>query len=110
MVPYSDEEVRFIKAYRSKNGEVIFGQRLDEARSRCGFFDDELFFDYWFVLKTDQNVRLLGSQMTPMDAADLDNSGKSEWIFQTSRGEDEDGYELFYDDFSRKVSFHWTYH
>jgi hypothetical protein len=110
MVPYSDEEVRFIKAYRSKNGKVIFGQRLDEARSRCGFFDDEHFFDYWFVLKANQNIRLLGSQMTPMDAADLDNSGRSEWIFQTSRGEDEDGYELFYDDFSRKASFHWTYH
>jgi hypothetical protein len=110
MVPYSDYEVLFIKAYRSKKGEVIFGERLDEARSKCDFFDDDHFFDYWFVLKTNQNVRLLGSQMTPMDAADLDNSGKSQWIFQTSRGEDEDGYELFYDDFSRKASFHWTYH
>jgi hypothetical protein len=110
MVPYSDDEVLFIKAYRSNKGEVIFGQRLDGARSKCEFYDDDHFFDYWFVLKTNQNVRLLGSQMTPMDAADLDNSGKSEWIFQTSRGEDEDGYELFYDDFSRKASFHWTYH
>ena len=109
MVPYSDDEILFIKAYRSKHDEVIFGQRLDESRSRCKFFDDEYFFDYWFAL-TKQNVRLLGSQMTPMDAADLDNSGKSEWIFHTSRGEDEDGYELFYDDFSRKASYHWTYH
>jgi hypothetical protein len=110
LVPYSDDEILFIKAYRSKNGEVIFGERLDETRSKCGFFDDEDFFDYWFVLKTNQNLRLLGSQMTPIDAADLDKSGKSEWIFQTSRGEDEDGYELFYDDFSKKASFHWTYH
>jgi hypothetical protein len=110
MVPYSDDEILFIKAYRSKNGEVIFGQRLDQTRSNCGFWDDDHFFDYWSVLKTNQDVRLLGSQMTPMDAADLDRSGKSEWIFQTSRGEDEDGYELFYDDFSKKASFHWTYH
>jgi hypothetical protein len=110
MVPYSNDEIQFIKAYRSKRGEVIFGQKLDETRSKCGFFDDENFFDYWFVLRTNRNTQLLGSQMTPLDAADLDNSGKSEWIFQTSRGEDEDGYELFYDDFSRKASFHWTYH
>jgi hypothetical protein len=110
LVPYSDDEILFIKAYRSKNGELIFGERLDQTRSKCGFFDDEDFFDYWFVLTTNQDLRLLDSQMTPMDAADLDNSGKSEWIFQTSRGEDEDGYELFYDDFSKKASFHWTYH
>lgn len=110
MVPYSDDEILFIKAYRSKDGEVIFGERFDETRSNCEFWNDEHFFDYWSVLKRNQTVRLLGSQMTPMDAADLDNSGKSEWIFQTSRGEDEDGYELFYDDFSKKASFHWTYH
>jgi len=53
---------------------------------------------------------LLGSQMTPMDAVDLDGKRHSEWLFQTARGEDEDGYELFYDDFSKKASFHWTYH
>jgi hypothetical protein len=110
MVPYSDDEILFITAYRSKSGEVIFGQRLDETRSKCEFFDDDHFFDYWSLLRTNQKLRLLGTQMTPMDAVDLDNSGKSEWIFQTSRGEDEDGYELFYDDFSRKASFHWTYH
>jgi hypothetical protein len=48
--------------------------------------------------------------MTPMDAADLDGNGHSEWVFQTSRGEDEDGYELFYDGFTKKASFHWVYH
>jgi hypothetical protein len=110
MIPYFDHEILFIKAYRSKNGEVILGERLDDRRSNCGFFDDQNFFDYWFVLDKQHGFRLLGSQMTPMDAADLDNSGKSEWIFHTSRGEDEDGYELFYEDFSKKASFHWTYH
>jgi hypothetical protein len=110
MVPYSDDEILFTGAYRSKNGEVIFGQRLDETRSKCEFWDDDHFFDYWSVLNTNQNVQLLGSQMTPIDAADLDNGGKSEWIFKTFRAEDEDGYVLFYDDFSRKASFQWTYH
>jgi hypothetical protein len=110
MVPYSDKEILFIKAFRSRSGEIIFGQRLDDKRSNCGFFDDELFFDYWFVRDEHQQVRWLGSQMMPMDAVDLDDSGHSEWIFQTGRGEDQDGYELFYDNFAKKASFHWTYH
>jgi hypothetical protein len=100
----------FIKAYRSKNGEVLYGQRLDGTRSKCGFFDAKNFFDYWFVLGANQDIRLLDSQMTPMDAADLDNTGNSAWVIHTSRGEDRDEYELFYDDFSKQASFQWTYH
>jgi hypothetical protein len=110
MVPYSDDEILLIKAFRSSRGEILLGQKLDDKRSNCGFFDDELFFDYWFVRDEHQQVRLLGSQMMPMDAVDLDDSGHSEWIFQTGRGEDQDGYELFYDNFAKKASFHWTYH
>jgi hypothetical protein len=110
MIPYSDDEILLIKAYRSQSGEVLYGQRLDGTRSKCGFFDDQNFFDYWFVLGADQRIRLLDSQMTPMDAADLDNTGKSAWVFHTSRGEDRDGYELFYDDFTKRATFEWSYH
>jgi hypothetical protein len=110
MVPYSDTEVLLVKAYRSIGGEVLYGLRLDDKRSNCGFVDDRYFFDYWFVLDQHQHIRLLGSQMIPVDAADLDNRGRSEWIFYAPRGDNEDGYELFYDDFAKKASFHWTYH
>lgn len=110
MVPYADDEILLLGAFRSKTRELIFGERLDDKRSNCGFFDDELFFDYWFALDKNRGIRLLGSQMTPMDAVDLNGKGHSEWLFQTARGEDEDGYELFYDDFGKKASFHWTYH
>jgi hypothetical protein len=110
MVPYGDDEILLLKAYRSRSGEVLYGQRLDGKRSMCGFFDDETFFDYWFVLSADQRIKLLDSQMTPMDAADLDNTGKSAWVFHTSRGEDWDGYELFYDDFTKRATFQWSYH
>jgi hypothetical protein len=37
-------------------------------------------------------------------------SGHSVWIFQTSRDEDDDGYEPFYDDFARHADFSWQYH
>jgi len=106
---YSDAEIIFIKAYRSKSGEVLVGARLNDRRSNCGFFDDPVFFDYWFVL-LDAVARFLDTQMVPMDAADLADTGKSVWVFQTSRGEDDDEYELFYDDFSKEVPTGWSYH
>lgn len=100
-VPYSDGEIILIGAFRSRSGELLFGQGLDDKRSNFG---------YWFVLDKRRKIRLLGSEMTPIGAADLDDNGHSEWIFQTARGEHEDGYELLYDDFAKKSSFHWTYH
>jgi hypothetical protein len=48
--------------------------------------------------------------MTPIDAADLDNTGRSVWVFHTSRGEEWDGYELFYEDLSKTATFKWSYH
>lgn len=106
---YSNAEIIFIKAYRSKSGEVLVGARLDDRRSNCEFFDDPVFFDYWFVLHG-AVARFLDTQMVPMDAADLAATGSSVWVFQTSRGEDDDGYELFYDDFSKEVATGWSYH
>jgi hypothetical protein len=110
MIAYRDEEILFFKPYRARNGEVTFGLKLDDTRSKCGFFDDENFFDYWFVIDERHSIRILDSQMTPIDAADLDDDGHSEWVFLTSRGEDWDGYEIFYDDFDKKASFQWAYH
>jgi len=109
MIPYADEEVLLLKAYRDKNGRLLLGERLDDSRSNCGFFDDAHFFDYWFLIDH-QSVRYLDSQMTPLEAADIDGVGRSMWVFFTSRGEDEEGYELFYNDFTEQVRFHWTYH
>jgi len=110
LVPYADASIRLVKAYRSKIGTVILGLSLDDKGANCGFFYDETFFDYWFVLRDSGSVKLLGSQMMPVDAVDLDNSGKSAWIFLTSRGEDHFGYELFYEGFAKNVSFSWAYH
>ena len=84
--------------------------QLDADKSNCGFFDDEHFYSYWFAIRRNKDVHLLGSQLMPLDAADLDGSGRTEWVFQSSRGEDEDGYELFYNDFAQHAYFHWTYH
>jgi hypothetical protein len=109
-VPYADSAVKTLKAYRSNNGTLLVGLRLDDPNANCGLFDDPDFYDYWFVANRGQNPRLLGSEMQPMEAADLDNSGKSQWVFHTSSGENHDGYVIYWDDFSKKASFGWTYH
>jgi hypothetical protein len=109
LIPYADEEVLLLKAYRDKNGRIVLGERLDNSKSNCGFFDDEHFYSYWFAIANGE-VRYLDSQMTPLEAADIDEVGKSSWIFLTSRGEDQDGYELFDSEFQERAQFHWSYH
>lgn len=79
-----------------------------QARS-SGFFDDEHFYSYWFDLENGQ-ARYLDNEMTPLEAADVDDVGKSSWIFLTSRREDEDGYELFDGESRERARFHWSYH
>jgi hypothetical protein len=108
-VPYADGQVALVKAYRSNTEELLVGEHLDDTRANCGFFDDHTFFSYWFVLSRGKS-RFLDYSLTPMDAADLASSGSSAWVFKTFRGEDEDGYRLYFDDFAKSVSFSWTYH
>jgi hypothetical protein len=109
-VPYDDDKIAIIGVYRSNRGELLVGERLQDPQANCGFFNDQHFFSYWFVRHGRQRIQYLDSNMTPVVAADLDGSGQSVWIFLTARGEDEQGYELFYNDFGRRSYFHWTYH
>jgi hypothetical protein len=107
---YDDDKIAIIGIYRSSTGELLVGEQLRDPQANCGFFNDEHYFNYWFVIRDRRWIRYLDSNMTPVVAADLDGSGQSAWIFVTARGEDEHGYELFYDDFERRSYFHWTYH
>lgn len=109
-ISYNDKAIVIVKSYRDRTGEVLYGARLKDPGANCDFFNDETFFNYWFVLDRRQQVRYLDSQMTPIDAADVDHSGRSVWVFFTSRKEDDDGYELFYNDFKNKAQFQWSYH
>jgi hypothetical protein len=107
-IPYSDDQVTFPNIYRSKHGEILVGMKLDFAQSGCDFEEYPSLEDYWFVLNG-SSAQYLGSQMAPLDAADLTGTGSSVWIFQTTRNEGGDSYELFYDDFSKNTSFSWAY-
>jgi hypothetical protein len=110
LLPYRDNKIAIIKAYRNHNGELLVGEELHDPQANCGFFNDQHFFNYWFIMDQQHRIRYLDSGMTAVDAVDLEHSGRSAWVFFASRGEDENGYELFYNDFERRAYFHWTYH
>lgn len=110
LIDYSDKDLIVIKTYRSNKDEILLGLKLDSSHTTCDNYDDKNFYDYWFVMNREGLIKQLGNQMMPLDAADLGADGHSEWVFQTSRPEDEDGYKLFYDDFSKTAYFYWEYH
>jgi hypothetical protein len=65
---------------------------------------------FLFFLSSPGRVRVLGLDMTVLDAGDYDGDGRSELLVKFARY-DHDGYTLFYGrDFERSVSFGWMYH
>lgn len=109
-ISYPDRDIKFLSRFRSGRGELVYGMELKYVASTCQWFDDPVFYDYWYAMRPDGTLHLLGSQMNPIDAADLNGNGASEWVFQTARGEDDEGYKLFYNDFRKSVWFQWSYH
>jgi hypothetical protein len=106
--PYRDEEVKVVKAYRSKTGWAVARlhlQAVDCADVEAGFDID----DPWFVIEPTKSVRYLDAGMWLVDAGDYDNDGKSELVFSIDR-DNRGGYELFYDDFKKHATFEFGYH
>jgi hypothetical protein len=106
--PYRDDEVKVVKAYRSKTGWTVARlhlQAVDCADVEAGF-DIE---DPWFVIDPTKSVKYLDAGMWLVDAGDYDNDGKSELVFSIDR-DNRGGYELFYDDFKKHATFEFGYH
>jgi len=105
--PYTDDDIRVLKSYSSRNGWSM--SRLKLEPYSCDGPADDPFLDHWFAISPHQDVQLLGSGMWLVDAGDYDNDGKSELLFSVDRY-DRGGYELFYDDFRKHVTFEFSYH
>jgi hypothetical protein len=102
LVDYKDGEVEIVHAYRAKDGRVVAGAQLPD-RTGCQMYEDEVFYSYWYVLETDGTIRLFGDEMTPIDAADLDGDGESEWVFKGYKG-CATGYRLYTNRFRTEVN------
>lgn len=111
--PYTDADIKFRKAYRSKDNEMLSSAQLDPWRcdgpvdapdDNGGPFDLQ-----WYVVNPDGATRFIGSGMWILDAGDYDADGQSELVFVID-GYDLGGYELFYDDFAKHSVFQFSYH
>lgn len=104
---YSDGNISVVKGYASNLGWIVAELQLSEYE--CDGPADEAFSPQWFVVSPEQKVRALDSNMWLVDAGDYDNDGKSELVFSIddyNRG----GYKLFYDNFTQKAVFEFSYH
>jgi hypothetical protein len=103
--PIPDELVKLFRAYRSNNGVLLIAVELDKELTHGTECND--IWPFWFVIGKDQKPKFLDTEIYPVDAADLDQKGGSDWIFQVSKYVDV-GYVLFDDNFSKSVSFMWS--
>jgi len=105
---YQDSDLRFKAAFKSKAGDLLVGLHIVKDQVRLPLYSDA-FEPRWFVLRENGKIQYLGVATQPMEAADLDQTGQSDWLFQNT-GYDKDGYVLLYDGLTKAVTFSWIYH
>jgi hypothetical protein len=106
--PYQNQNVKLVKSYRSLPGWVVARLHLDAIDCNDVEAGDDI-DDPWFVIGTDASIKYLDSGIWLVDAGDYDNDGKSELVFSINR-ENEGGYEIYYDDFTKHATFKFNYH
>jgi hypothetical protein len=104
---YSAKDLKFLKSYKSKVGEII-QVTLNREYINCNDDLDEVGSSRWFF-KTSESIKFIGAAIEVVDAGDYDADGESELIFWYS-GYNNNGYVLFYGGFQKRVDFLWTYH
>lgn len=104
---YRNEDIKILKAYSSKNSWSVV--RLQLAEYRCDGPADDAFIDQWFVVSPGRKVAFLDAGMWLVDAGDYDGDGNSELLFSIDRY-NRGGYELFYEDFTKRATFEFGYH
>jgi hypothetical protein len=104
---YQDTNIDLKNVYASARGWLIAEVVLSE--SKCDGPAEEPFWSHWFVVTPERQIRFLDSNMWLVDAGDYDNDGRSELVFSID-GYNHGGYRLFYDDFTRKAVFEFSYH
>jgi hypothetical protein len=103
---YTDAQVQIAKALKSRAGIWIAKLHLENA-SAC---DDVVEFDDpWFVVNRNGSTNYIGEGMWLVSTGDFNNDGRSEILFSINRY-NLGGYELFYDQFTKHVSFEFNFH
>lgn len=101
---YPESQIKVTRAYMSKSGWSVVGLHLENVRD-CS--DEEAGFqveDPWFVIDPNRTIRFLDAGLSLIDAGDYDNNGESELVFVISHPHG-GGFELFYNNFSKRAVF-----
>lgn len=102
--------VKFVKAYKNLQNEYLVGLQLVDywLTTNCDGIAPGEFQVHWYYLHN-KTIKLIGNEIMPVDAGDYDGDGRSEWIFQISRY-NEDGYGLYSLTNLNFLEFTWKYH
>lgn len=104
-----DEDVEVLKVYVSRGGERLGIVRARPPKDLCDGPAGEDALSQLFRIDRQGKTTRLGESLTVVDAGDYDGDGRSELLARYARYND-DGYTLFFDGFSKQVSFGWHYH
>ena len=100
---FSQDNIKIVESYYSKNHALLISVVTSSESS-----------PYWFYFENPLSVQLLGQGIVPIEAADFDHDGKTEWVFLYSDLKNPDansnGYVLFYDNFKKSARFLWSSH
>jgi hypothetical protein len=104
---YADGDIHLNASYQSsKNWRLV---EVTLSGYRCDGPPDAAFLDQWFAISPIGEVRHIGRLMHLAGAADFAHDGHSALLF-SNEGENDGGYKLFYENFSRQVQAKVTHH
>ncbi len=105
-VNYDESDVMMVDGYSNRTGITIIGIRVNPAKGAGfeGSFQDPDWSVHWYVI-TDP-PELLGKWLELVDVGDYNSDGRAELLCWYS-AYNEDGYSLFYDDFTRRDDYWW---
>ncbi len=104
---YRDSDITISGAYGSK----FYWHLVEVNLEACANTEDgdKALHSQWFAVNGANEAEYIGEGIELVGSGDYDNDGSSELVFSITR-ENRSGYELFYDDFSKRATFLYTYH
>jgi hypothetical protein len=104
---YTEADVKLKASYLSNQGWRLAQLNLDGYH--CDGIPDQAFLDQWFAISPTGDIVHLGALMHFAGAADFAHDGRSELLF-SNQGANNNGYKLFYDNFSHHAQAVVTSH
>jgi hypothetical protein len=111
------DDMDVVGIVQTRAGTRVVGLRTRPTHNECDGPQGLSRSTFWFRIGSDGNVNLLTPsahgdfvyELTPLEVADVNDDGDSEYIFWFS-GYNHDGYVLFNRDFTHQAEFLWNYH